>query len=284
MGPLAGAFAEGAAPVTFDVPLQTIVGTLLVMLRITAWIVIAPPFNHGGIPARTKALLALAVSLAVAPAADTSQVSLEPGPLLAAALSQVLLGASLGFLCFLVFAAVQTAGNLIDLFGGFQLAQAFDPQLQSGASVFGRLYQMVVVVVLFASDGHLVMFHGLVSTFDVIGVTDGISLSVTARAVTEGTTTMMVAALQIAGPLIAILFLTDVGLGLLTRAAPALQAFSLGFPLKIFITLSVAVLAIAMLPAVVDGFADDGARQVLQLANASASADAAGADAGGVAP
>ena len=81
---------------------------------------------------------------------------------------------------------------------------------------------------------------------------------------------LLVAALQIAGPLVAVLFLTDVGLGLLTRAAPALNAFALGFPLKILITLALGSVAIAVLPPVVASLAEDGARQVVRVGEASA--------------
>jgi flagellar biosynthesis protein FliR len=62
---------------------------------------------------------------------------------------------------------------------------------------------------------------------------------------------MFLAALQIAGPLIVVLFLADVGLGLLTRVSPALNAFSLGFPLKILLTLALGGVVFAVLPRVV---------------------------------
>ena len=64
----------------------------------------------------------------------------------------------------------------------------------------------------------------------------------------QGLGSLMLAALQIAGPLIAVLFLADVGLGLLTRVAPALNAFALGFPLKILLTLSLGSIAFLTLP------------------------------------
>jgi flagellar biosynthetic protein FliR len=260
------------APLSLGIPLETVVATLLVMLRITTWLVIAPPFAHRAIPARVKALLALALSLAVVPGLDAPAASLDAGPLVVAAAQQVLIGGALGFVCYLLFAAVQAAGDLIDVFGGFQLAQAFDPQMQSGSSVFGRFYQFTAIVLLFASDGYLVVLHGLHRSFAVLGVDETLSLEVMARVVTEGITQLLVAALQIAGPLIAVLFLTDVGLGLLTRVAPALNAFALGFPLKIFISLSVGVLAVAVLPQLVDTLAGEAARQTVATAGASAGA------------
>jgi flagellar biosynthetic protein FliR len=76
---------------------------------------------------------------------------------------------------------------------------------------------------------------------------------------------MFLAAVQIAGPLVAVLFCTDIGLGLLSRVAPALNAFSLGFPAKIMLTLTGAGLAMTMLPQAVDNMVDKAVQAVLQV-------------------
>lgn len=264
-------------PVSLSLSTEQVVATLLVMLRITAFVVVAPPFSSRAIPARVKALLALALSIAVYPTLDTSTVTTQTGPLLTAALWGVVTGAALGFAVQLVFAAVQHAGDMLDVFGGFQLASAFDPQMQSQAAIFGKFYSMIATTLLFASDGYLMLLMGVTRTFRAVGVMDGFSWKILAQVLTGGAAQLTVAALQIAGPLIAVLFLTDVGLGLLTRAAPSLNAFALGFPLKILVTLTLATVAVAALPAAVDGLTDDASQQVADLAIASARADAAAA-------
>lgn len=264
----------------FDVPLERLVATLLVALRITAFVVVAPPFANRAIPARVKALLAVALALAVSPSVDVGTVAVQAGPMVIAAAWAVLTGAATGFCVYLLFAAVQAAGDALDVFGGFQLASAFDPLMQSGSAIFGRFYQFLTVVLLFASDGHLLLLRGLARTFEVVGVAEGVSVDVVARVVTQGVGQLVVAALQVAGPLIAVLFLTDVGLGLLTRAAPALNAFALGFPLKILVTLTLASIAVALLPSVVEGLTQDAAEQVVRLAGASAEAGAGGRGSG----
>ncbi len=261
---------------SFGVSLETVVATLLVGLRITAFIVIAPPFAHRAIPARVKALLGMGLALAVTPSVDTTDVSLDAGPLVIAAAWAVLTGAATGFAVYLLFAALQAAGDALDVFGGFQLASAFDPLMQSGSAIFGRFYQFLATVLLFASDGHLLLLRGITRTFAVIGVAEGVSLEVLAEVVTAGVAQLLVAALQIAGPLIAVLFLTDLGLGLLTRAAPALNAFALGFPLKIMVTLALGSVAVAVLPQVIGSLTQDAARQVVRIADASDTDPAAG--------
>ena len=104
---------------------------------------------------------------------------------------------------------------------------------------------------------------GLVRTFDALPLGASLDLSVLAHAATTGITQMFIAALQIAGPLVIVLFLTDVGLGLLTRVAPALNAFALGFPLKIWMTLSFAAVVYLAMPRVVDGLVTKAVRTVM---------------------
>jgi flagellar biosynthetic protein FliR len=85
---------------------------------------------------------------------------------------------------------------------------------------------------------------------------------------THGVVTMFVASLQIAGPLIAVLFLADVGMGLLTRVAPMLNVFSLAFPAKILLTLVLVGMSFPLLPTVVDGLTDRSVELVMTLVRA----------------
>jgi flagellar biosynthetic protein FliR len=164
---------------------------------------------------------------------------------------------------FIVFAAIQSAGGLIDMFGGFQLAQAFDPQMMINGAQFTRLFQMTALALLFASDGYQLIIGGLSRSFSALPIGVGIDLAEPAQAITAAVGQMFLAAVQIAGPLIVVLFLADVGLGLLTRVAPALNAFSLGFPLKILLTVLLAAVAFVVLPQIVASLTDDAVDAML---------------------
>ncbi|MBU4337027.1 MAG: flagellar biosynthetic protein FliR, partial [Actinobacteria bacterium] len=170
---------------------------------------------------------------------------------------QVVIGLALGFGVYLVFAAVQTAGAMIDQFGGFQMAAAYDPLSQSNGAPIMRLYEWLAVALLFASDGYQVVLRGLVRTFTALPLDMSLNTSALAEQLTSGLTAMIAGALQIAGPLVVVLFLTDAGLGLLTKVAPALNAFAMGFPLKVLVTLVFVGFAVLALPSVLGGLADD---------------------------
>ncbi len=228
-----------------------------------AFLVIAPPFSYNAIPARVKAMLGVGLALAVSPRVSEGYVSPGTSGYVLQLVLELLTGAALGFLVLLVFAAVQSAGNLIDLFGGFQLAQAFDPASMVNGAQFTRLFQMAALALLFASDGYQLIIGGLARTFNALPLGGGIDLSDPAEAMANGVTQMFLAAVQIAGPLIVVLFLTDVGLGLLTRVAPALNAFALGFPLKILVTLTLVSVVFLALPRIVSSLADQAAKALM---------------------
>ena len=86
--------------------------------------------------------------------------------------TQVLVGAAMGFVTYLLFAAVAAAGSLIDVFGGFSLAQGFDPLSMNMNTVFGKFHQLLATVLLFATGGHLLVIGGLLKTFDVLPLGD----------------------------------------------------------------------------------------------------------------
>jgi flagellar biosynthetic protein FliR len=245
--------------------MSTFVAFLLATARSAAWLVISPPFSSKVIPARIKALLAAAFALVVTPRLAGTAPSLELGPFLGSLVMQVVIGVSLGFLTSLVFAAVQAAGDLLDLFGGFSIASAFDPLMQTNNSVMGKVYGLLATTLLFVSGGHLLIMRGFLATYDALPLNASLKLGGLGELLTGGLVQMFVSALQIAAPLIAVLFLADVGLGLLTRVAPALNAFSMGFPVKILMTLLLVGMAIPLLPAIVTGLSSHSVELMARL-------------------
>ncbi|HEU5084063.1 MAG TPA: flagellar biosynthetic protein FliR [Acidimicrobiales bacterium] len=232
---------------TIEAPAALIVAFVLGVVRASAWLVLVPPFGTRAVPSVVKVGLAAAVALPAAPRLAASPPSLDIPPLIGAVVLQVAMGLSLGFITLLAFAAVQAAGSLIDLFAGFTVAQAFDPLSGNQTALFGRFYQLLAATLLFAINGHILLFEGFLSSFDVVGLRAP-ALDELAALGTDGLGTFVVAAVEIAAPLLAALFLTEVALGLLSRAAPHMNVFVLGFPVKILLTVGLVGLALPILP------------------------------------
>jgi flagellar biosynthesis protein FliR len=249
----------------WDVPITELVAIMLGAVRAGAWMMVCPPFNSRMIPGQVKALMSVAIALPMAPYLTGSIPSIETADIIACAALQVFVGAALGFVTALLFAAIQAAGDLLDVFGGFTLAMAFDPLSQNQSSIFGRFYNLMAVTLLFATEGHQLVLRGFMQSYETLPLDASLSLETFSRLLIEGIGEMFLAALQIAGPLIAVLFLTDVAFGLLNRVAPALNAFQLGFPAKIGLVLVLSGTAMAMLPRALDGLIDKAVSAVVQL-------------------
>jgi flagellar biosynthetic protein FliR len=211
--------------------------------------------------------IAAAIALPVADSVADDAPILDVGPLLAAVVLQVAIGLSLGFVIFLLFSAVQAAGELIDLFGGFTVAPAFDPLSNAQSSTFGRFYQLLATTLLFVINGHILLIRGFMTSFDAISVT-GPTLEDFSGNLLQTLGLFFIAAIEIAAPLLAALFLAEVGLGLLARAAPQMNVFLIGFPIKILLTLLLGGLALPLLPGSIQSLLDQALRHGANLTRA----------------
>jgi flagellar biosynthetic protein FliR len=250
--------------VTFDLAPALVTGYLLAFLRAAAWVFVCPPFGTRSVPTMVKVGLAGALALVVGPHLAQQAVPLEVAPLLTAAALQIAAGLALGFLGVLLFATFSFAGGLIDLVSGYSVAQLFDPGNNAPVSIFGQFYGVLATTLLFAIDGHLLLVRGFLTSFTAAPLTH-LSTGTLSKLLTGDITLFFVSALEIAAPLLAALFLAEAALGLLSRAAPQMNIFQLGLPVKILVTLTLAGLALPLLPDAVSGMANHVVRQSLDL-------------------
>ena len=249
----------------WNVPIADLLAILLGAARTGAFLVICPPFNSRFIPGTVKALLSVGLTLPMAPYLRGTIPSLETADIVASAALQVFVGSALGFIVAMLFAALQAAGDLLDLFGGFTLAMGYDPLSMNQSSVFGRFYNLVAVTILFATGGHQMILRGMLQSFRTMPLNLNFDLATFSQLLLRGIGEMFLAALQIAGPLVIVLFLTDVAFGLLNRVAPALNAFQLGFPAKIFVLLLLSGMAITTLPPIIENLVERAVTAILKL-------------------
>jgi flagellar biosynthetic protein FliR len=235
---------------TLSLSTDLVLGFVLAVVRSSAWLVVCPPFNTRMIPTQAKVAFAVALAIPVTPMVAAGAPEPEVGPLIVATLMQVGAGLALGFLTQLIFAAVQAAGEIIDFFAGFTIAATFDPFTNANTAVFGRFYHLLSLALLFAIDGHLMLVRGFLNSFAAMpsGVPDFSSIS---ELLIDNLGMFFLAALEIAAPIVGALFLTEVALGLLSKAAPQMNVFTLGFPIKILLSLILVGLALPLMPNIV---------------------------------
>ena len=240
--------------IPFDV--EWLQGYMLVLIRVVLFISIAPPFSTGAFPWRIKVIVASGLALAFSQRIEIPEGGLDGGELIVGAVSEAATGAALGVLVMVTFAAIASAGSLIDLAGGFQLSSAYDPATMVNGAQFTRLFQNGALALMFASGAYIPVFMGLASSFEAVQLGQFPEMNNAAESIVAAFIGMFAAAVQIAAPMLAVLFLADVGLGLLTKVAPTLNAFSLGFPMKILVTLGFVGMVFAALPSAIGQLTD----------------------------
>jgi flagellar biosynthetic protein FliR len=242
-------------------------GFLVAVARTAGFVLVAPPFSTRSVPGRARTGIALGLALPLMAYTVPAAPPLDSTALLLSMGAQVVMGAILGFLVLIAVATVQAVGDLVDLVGGFQMAVGLDPMQLVQTSVMGRLTQFTATALLFVTDGHLVVLTGLARSVQAMP-TWRLDVGEVADALTRHFADLVAGAVEVAAPVLAVMLVADVALGLLTRAAPALNAFSLGFPLKILLTLIVMGLLVARLPQLVTDVVGDAAQTGIRLSGA----------------
>lgn len=204
-------------------------------VRILAFVATEPILGNRTVPRRVKIALALFVALLVAPALPM-QAGLTPGSPagLLALVDQILIGAAMGFSARIVVAAAEMAGQIAGLQMGLGFAVFFDPQGSGQTPTVAQFFGIVAILVLLATNGHHVVLAALVDSFRVLPVgSEPLAAAGFRSLVVWGGTQIFVAGVMMSLPVVAALLIANIAIGVLTRAAPQLNIFAVGFPITL---------------------------------------------------
>lgn len=236
------------------------------LARIAALMAAAPVFGNLGVPRRLKILLAVAVTAVLMPVVGPMQ-DLEPwsAPGLLLLAQQMIIGIALGLTMRMVFTMVDVAGELAGMQMGLGFATFFDPQHASSLPVVAQFLGLLTTLTFFSANGHLMLLSVLAESFRLLPMADtGLSASVWLTLVDWGGK-IFLTGLMLSLPIVAALLVTNLALGVLTRAAPQLNVFSVGFPVTLLVGWAVLLLSLPYFaPALVRLF-DDGFQMMAQI-------------------
>lgn len=211
-------------------------------LRVLAVFSSAPVFSSKAFPVRARIGLALLVAVAAQPSLQAQPVlSLLDSRAAAAVIHQVAVGLAIGFATRLVFAAFELAGEVVGFQMGLNYASFFDPSLNTQSSAAASFFGQVTLFMFVVMNGHLTVLMAVIQSFDAFpldqvdpGALRGLNL------VGLGGH-LFASAFWIALPMIAVLMFVNLGLGIVSRVAPQMNIYAVGFP----ITLTVGLVAMA---------------------------------------
>lgn len=204
------------------------------LARILALLVVAPPFNNIAISVRIRLILGLAIAIAIAPALPPiPAVDPSSGLGLWILAQQILIGFAMGFSVRLIFSGIDMAGVMISLQMGLGFATLYDPENHSQTPIVSELLGVIALLLFLAINGHLLMIATLTHSFTALPIGAGLPGSESWANVAKAGAIIFRAGMMLALPIVVALMITNVALGILTKAAPQLNLFAIGFPLTL---------------------------------------------------
>ena len=220
-------------------------------VRIGSCFMLAPAFGAVTVPMRVRVVLAGAVALLVAPLVTVPDVTPFSAAGVLITIQQVIIGAALGFSLQILFEAVSLGGELVANSMGLSLAFNLDPQNGASTPTVGQLYTILVTLIFLVLDGHLALIRTLVDGFHTMPIgTGGLGANGLWSVVNWGSE-LFSGALIVALPGVTALLIANLAFGVVSRAAPTLNIFSVGLPVSLVFGL---LTMIAGLPALESSF------------------------------
>lgn len=213
------------------------------LTRILGLISASPLFGNRSIPVRARVGLGVMLAAIMAPAIPAAPAA-DPMSLagLLILLQELLIGLAMGFAMRIVFAAIEMAGEVASLTMGLGFASFFDPLSQGRSSAISQFLALTATMAFLAVNAHLVLLAALAESFYTMPISaTPISAGAPLELARWGAK-IFSAGLQLSLPIVAALLITNVALGILTRAAPQLNIFGIGFP----VSLGVGMLVISL--------------------------------------
>lgn len=211
-------------------------------LRVLAVFTAAPIFSSRAFPLRARIGLAFFVALAAqASLGNQPAISMVGSEAMGAVLQQVGIGLAIGFTVRLVFSAVELAGEVVGFQMGLNFAAFFDPSLNSQSSAVARFYGQMVALLFIVLNGHLWVLMVVVRSFDTFPVNQNFLEALAKMKIYNLGTDLFASGLWIALPMIGMLMFVNLALGIVSRVAPQMNIYAVGFP----VTLSVGLVGIA---------------------------------------
>jgi flagellar biosynthetic protein FliR len=204
------------------------------LTRILGLISIAPPFGNSSVPVQTKVTLGVMLALIVAPSVEpltqADPLSLTGMMIL---MQQFVIGMAMGFMVRVVFSGIEMAGEVIGLTMGLGFASFFDPQTKGRTSAISQFLVLVATLLFLTLNVHLSIFSALIESFKTIPISTNLTMGFSFQKLAIWGEQIFIIGMRLSLPIVAALLIANIALGILTRAAPQLNLFGIGFPITI---------------------------------------------------
>ena len=218
------------------------------MSRILGMVVTMPLFSNAAVTPQLRLIIGVAIGFGIVPALPPMpDVSIGSWTGMAIMVQQTMIGILMGFTISLAFAAIDIAGDLIGLQMGLSFAVFYDPDSTGQTPVLTEFLSLFATLIFLSMNGHLLALSALAESFTLLPVSAIPFAPQGTYAFVSSAAMIFSSGLMLALPLIAALLIANIALGVLTRMAPTLNLFAIGFPITIVSGFAVLGLSLPMI-------------------------------------
>ncbi|MBR1874462.1 MAG: flagellar biosynthetic protein FliR [Eubacterium sp.] len=239
---------------------------MLVVVRIAAFVGVAPLFNYRGLSAQMKVGISIVLSAIVIPL--TPVVELNYTGIIgfsALILKEIMVGLILGFMCSACTYILNFAGQLMDIDMGLSMASTFDPINNQQVTVTGLIYNNLFMLMLIATNMHYYIIRAIVDTFKYFNVGQEVFPRNMVEVGIDFIINFFIIGFRITLPMFCAMFLINIILGILARIAPQMNMFVVGMQIKLIVGFFVLILLVQTLPTVSDFVFDEMKRLITDV-------------------
>lgn len=225
----------------------TLESFFMVFGRMTGLFLSAPVFANRQMPARIKVLIIILLSAAMAyyvPVNYAVQLT-SPAYFIAALAVEVAIGYAIGFAAYVCFAAIQLAGQIMDMQMGFAIVNVVDPMSGTQIPLMGNFNNLLALLIYLSINGHHYLIQAVAQSYQAIPVLGAHLSNDFMDLLVKITVYMFAIAVKISAPVVIAILTTDIAMGFVARTVPQMNVFIVGIPLKIFMGL---IALLVMLP------------------------------------
>lgn len=216
---------------------------ILIFVRVSGIFIFSPFFSSQNIPNIMKIGLSFSITLLIAIVIPID-VDIENQILLTVIIKELMVGIIIGFISYVFMSAFYVLGQIVDMNIGFGMANVVDPQNKVQVPLMGNFYYILSFLFMLLINGHHKVISALIDSYNYIPIGKLIYNDNVIEMIVNALVKSFEIGFKLSLPVVAIIFLTDIVLGIMAKAIPQMNVFVIGMPLKVFIGLAIIMITI----------------------------------------
>ena len=235
----------------FFADIERVIEAVLIFVRISGIVFALPVFGDQPVPVRTRLMLSVALAFAVAPMMDGRYLSRIPNDVILLGIivfKELLIGLLVGFIARTAFAGILMGASIVAYQMGFGTANLIMPDFDAHIDSFSAFHRVFVMSIFLGLDLHHVFLRAMFRSFEVVPAGAAVVHGNLAMLLIKATAGLFMVAMQLAAPLLIALLFTMAALGLVSRAVPQMNVFTMSFPASFFVGLMIYIATLSLYP------------------------------------